>query len=318
MKLSETGPIAAAPQMPVRRTRGRGGPRIWGLPAGLWFVTPAMLIIGVFFILPIAASLLLSLTDFDIYALADLDNLRVVGLDNYLQLVRSELFWTALVNTLYFVAVGGPISVAVSLGAALLLESKLTRFKVLWRTIFFAPVVTTLVASAIVWRYLYHTNYGLIDYLLGWVGLGPIDWMGDPHWAMPAIILLSVWKTFGYNMVIFMAGLSSIPTELYEAAEVDGAGRWSRFRHVTLPMLAPTFLFVGVTTMIGNFQIFAEPYVMTRGGPEDSTYTVVMLMYEQGFRWWRLGLASAIAFVLFAIMLAATLVQIRLQKRMAT
>jgi multiple sugar transport system permease protein len=189
---------------------------------------------------------------------------------------------------------------------------------VLWRTIFFAPVVTTLVASAIVWRYLYHTNYGLINYLLSWIGVSPIDWMGDPRWAMPAIILLSVWKTFGYNMVIFMAGLSSIPAELYEAAEVDGAGRWSRFRHVTLPMLAPTFLFVGVTTMIGNFQIFAEPYVMTRGGPERSTYTVVMLMYEQGFQWWRLGLASAIAFVLFAIMLAATLVQIRLQRRMAT
>jgi len=327
MKLSETGPVAAASPMLVRRGRGRGGPRVWGLPASVWFVAPAMLIIGVFFLLPIAASLLLSLTDFDIYALADLNNLRIVGLDNYVQLMQSELFWTSLVNTLYFVAVGGPISVAVSLGAALLLESKLTRFKVLWRTIFFAPVVTTLVAAAIVWRYLYHTNYGFINYVLAQVqlllgreqeDLVFIDWMGDPRWAMPAIILLSVWKTFGYNMVIFMAGLSSIPAELYEAAEVDGARAWSRFRHVTLPMLAPTFLFVGVTTMIGNFQIFSEPYVMTRGGPEDSTYTMVMLMYEQGFRWWRLGLASTIAFVLFAIMLAATLVQIRLQRRMAT
>jgi multiple sugar transport system permease protein len=327
MELSEDGPIAAAAPRSVRRARWRGGPRIWGVPAGLWFVAPAMLIIGVFFILPIAASLLLSLTDFDIYALADLNNLRVVGLDNYVQLVRSELFWTALVNTLYFVAVGGPVSVAASLGAALLLESKLTRLKVLWRTIFFAPVVTTLVASAIVWRYLYHTNYGFINFVLTELqllfgrdqqDLFFIDWMGDPRWAMPAIILLSVWKNFGYNMVIFMAGLSSIPVELYEAAEVDGAGRWSRFRHVTLPMLAPTFLFVGVTTMIGFFQLFSEPYVMTRGGPENSTYSVVMLMYEQGFRWWRLGLASAIAFVLFGIMLAATLVQIRLQRRMAT
>ncbi len=127
--------------------------------------------------------------------------------------------------------------------------------------------MTTLVAVAIVWRYLYHPHYGLLNYMLGWSGSGPIDWLGDPHWAMPAIILLSVWKNFGYNMLIFVAGLQSIPKELYEAAAIDGAGAWRRFRHVTLPGLAPTFLFVGVTTMIGYFQLFAEPYVMTQGGP---------------------------------------------------
>jgi multiple sugar transport system permease protein len=174
------------------------------------------------------------------------------------------------------------------------------------------------VAAAIVWRYLYHTQYGLINYALGGIGLGPVDWMGDARWAMPAIVCLAVWKNFGYNMVIFMAGLQSIPRELYEAAEVDGAGPWARFRHVTLPMLAPTFLFVGVTTMIGYFQLFAEPYVMTQGGPEDSTNSVVMLMYDQGFRWWRLGVASSIAFVLFAVTLAATLFQITMQRRWAT
>jgi len=291
--------------------------QLWGLPAGWWFAAPALAIIFVFFLLPIVASLLLSLTDFDIYALADWHNLRFVGLENYRRLFQTERFWTALGNTLYFVAVGGPLSVAASLGAALLLESKLTRFKALWRTIFFAPVVTTLVAVAIVWRYLYHTKYGLINHMLGWFGVEPIDWMGDPRWSMPAIILLAVWKNFGYNMVIFMAGLQTIPRELYEAAEVDGAGAWFRFRHITLPMLAPTFLFVGVTTMIGLFQIFAEPYVMTQGGPLDSTYTMVMLMYEQGFRWWRLGLASSIAFVLFLITLAATVVQLWLGRRAA-
>lgn len=294
------------------------GARMWGLPAGFWFAGPALAIIGLFYLLPIAGALLLSFTDFDIYALAHWRNLRFVGLENYLQIFQTERFWTALKNTLYFVAIGGPLSVATSLGAALLLESKLTRFKVLWRTIFFAPVVTTLVASAVVWRYLYHTKYGLINHALGAIGVEPIDWMGDPNWAMPAIILLGVWKNFGYNMVIFMAGLASIPEELYEAARVDGARPWKRFWHVTLPMLAPTFLFVSVTTMIGYFQLFAEPYVMTRGGPDDSTYSLVMFLYEQGFRWWRLGMASAIAVVLFLLTLAATIVQIRLQRRIAT
>ncbi len=218
--------IPGAPDRPPQATPSGGSrARLWGLPAGYWFVAPALLIVGVFFLLPIVASIALSLTDFDIYSLADWRNLRVVWLDNYSQLMHSRRFWLSLGNTLYFVAIGGPLSVAASLAAALLLESKLTRFKTLWRTIFFAPVVTTLVATAVVWRYLYHTKYGLFNHALSWIGLGPIDWMGDPRWAMPAIILLAVWKNFGYNMVIFMAGLQSIPTELYEAAEVDGAPR---------------------------------------------------------------------------------------------
>jgi multiple sugar transport system permease protein len=310
--------IAVARDIEVARaSRRSAGNRLWGLPAGWWFVAPALTIIFLFFLLPIAASLLLSLTDFDIYALADWHNLRFVGFENYRQLLRTDRFWTALENTLYFVLLGGPLSVAASLGAALLLESKFTRFKTLWRTVFFAPVVTTLVAVAIVWRYLYHTQYGLINHLLGIAGVSPVDWMGDPRFAMPAIILLAVWKNFGYNMIIFMAGLQSVPRELYEAAEVDGATAGRRFWHITLPMLAPTFLFVGVTTMIGYFQLFAEPYVMTQGGPMLSTYSLVMFMYQQGFQWWRLGMASSIAFMLFLITLTATMLQLWLQRRVA-
>ncbi len=211
--------------------------------------------------------------------------------------------------------VGGPLSVLVSLGAALLLSAPLARFKSLFRTIYFAPVVTTLVAVAIVWRYLYHPRYGFLNHVLGAIGLGPIDWLGDPHWAMPAIILLAVWKNFGYNMLIFIAGLQSISEELYEAAAIDGASPWRRFLHITLPGLAPVFLFVGVTTMIGYFQLFAEPYVMTQGGPLRSTTSLVLLMYEEGFRWWRMGMASAIAFLLFLITLGGTLLQLRLQRR---
>ena len=277
------------------------------------FLAPALALIGVFFFVPVLAGLLLSLTDFDIYAIGSPDSVRFVGLRNYAALLTTPAFWQAIGNTLYFVLVGGPLSVAVSLAAALLLHSRLLRFRGFFRTIYFAPVVTTLVAVAIVWRYLYHPRYGLLNYALGTLGLGPIDWLGDPRWAMPAIVLLAVWKNFGYNMLILAAGLQTISEELYEAAAIDGAGPWQRFRNVTLPGLAPVFLFVGVTTMIGQFQLFAEPYVMTQGGPLGSTRSVVLLMYEEGFRWWRMGVASTIAVLLLVITLIGTLVQIRLQ-----
>ena len=277
------------------------------------FLAPALALIAVFFFLPVLAALLLSFTDFDIYALGDLDRLRFVGFANYLQLLQSPLFWTALGNTFYFVVVGGPLSVAVSLGAALLVNSRLTRFPGFFRTAFFLPVVTTLVAVAVVWRYLYHPRYGLLNYGLSWFGIAPIDWLGDPNWAMPAIILMAVWKNFGFNMIIFIAGLQNIPSQLYEAARIDGASAWRQFRHITLPLLGPTFLFVALMTMIGYFQVFAEPYVMTQGGPANRTFSVVLLMYEEGFRWWNMGYASATAFVLFALILAATVLQLKLR-----
>ena len=278
------------------------------------FLTPALGLISLFFFLPVAASFLLSFTDFDIYAIADLSNVRLVGFRNYTRLIESPIFWIALKNTFYFVLVGGPLTIAVSLGAALLINARLVRFKGFFRTLYFAPFITTLVAVAIVWRYLYHRQYGLINYALGAVGIAPVDWLGDPHWAMPAIILLAVWKNFGYSMLIFIAGLQAIPQELYEAADLDGAGPWRRFRHVTLPMLGPTLLFVALITMIGFFQLFAEPYVMTQGGPLQSTTSMVLLMYEEGFRWWRMGYAAAVAFVLFLVILAFMLVQRRLQR----
>jgi multiple sugar transport system permease protein len=285
-----------------------------GTNAAWLFLAPALALVGVFFFLPVAAALLLSLTDFDIYAVASSENTRFVGLHNYVQLLKTPLFWSSLKNTFYFALVGGPLTIAVSLGAALLVNAKLVRWRSFFRTIYFTPFVTTLVAVAIVWRYLYHTRYGLLNYALGALGIAPIDWLGDPHWAMPAIILMAVWKNFGYNMLIFIAGLQSIPDELYDAANVDGAGPVRQFMNVTLPMLGPTLLFVGVITMIGYFQLFAEPYVMTQGGPLRSTTSVVLYMYEEGFRWWRMGYAAAIAFVLFIVILLATLVQFRLQR----
>ena len=285
---------------PARDDQGR---------AAWLFLAPALTVLVATFFLPIAGSLLLSFTDFDIYAIGRLDNFRVIGPRNYTTLVASPLFWLALKNTLYFVLVGGPVSLLVALGAALLVNAKLVRFKSFFRTVYFAPFVTTLVAVAIVWRYLYHPTYGILNYALGAVGIAPVDWLGDPRWAMPAIIVMAVWKNFGYNMLILIAGLQAIPEELYEAALLDGAGAWGRFRHVTLPMLTPTLVFVGLITMIGYFQVFAEPYVMTAGGPLRSTTTMVLLMYEEGFRWWRMGYAAAIAFVLFVLILGGMLLQ---------
>ena len=274
--------------------------------AGWLFAGPALLVIALFFGVPVLAALALSLTDFDIYALADIGNLRFVGLGNYLALLQNPLFWKALGNTFYFVLVGVPLSIAASLGAALLLHSKLSRLRPFFRTALFAPVVTTVVAVAVIWRYLFHTKYGMANWGLSFLGIEPVDWLGDPHWAMPTIILFAVWKNFGYNMIIFLAGLQAIPEDLYEAARIDGASGWRQFRHVTLPMLGPVLLLVGILTMAGYFQMFAEPYVMTQGGPLQSTVSVLYLMYEEGFKWWNLGNASAVAFLLFVIMTSIT------------
>jgi multiple sugar transport system permease protein len=279
------------------------------------FLAPALAMFALFFLVPVVAGLLMSFTDFDLYAIADPANARFVGLRNYGTLLGDAAFWRALGNTVYFVVVGAPLSIAMSLAAAMLLDHPRVRLRGLFRTVYFAPVVTTLVSVAIVWRYLFHPRYGLFNHALGLIGIAPIDWLGDPHWSMPAIIIVAVWKNFGYNMLIFLAGLQTIPRELYEAAEIDGAGRGQRFRHITLPGLAPTALFVGVTTLIGFFQLFSEPYIMTQGGPLGATRSLVLLMYEEGFRWWRMGLASTVAVLLFLITLAATLAQLRLQRR---
>lgn len=279
------------------------------------FVTPALIILGLFFLLPVVAALFLSVTDYDLYALADIRNLRFVALQNYWSLLQRPLFWSALGHTVYFVVVGVPLSLIASLGAAMLLNSPLARFKPFFRTALFAPVVTTVVAVAVIWRYLFNTKYGLINYVLDSIGMPTVDWLGDPHWAMPTIILFAVWKNFGYNMIIFMAGLQAIPSDLYEAARIDGASAIAQFRHITLPMLKPTMVMVSILTVSGYFQLFAEPYVMTEGGPLQSTTSVLYLMYEEGFKWWNLGSASAVAFILFVIMFVVTAAMLRLSKQ---
>lgn len=285
--------------------------------AAVLLAAPALATIALFFAVPVAASLALSLSDFDLYAVADPAALRFVGLDNYAALLSDPLFWRALRNTAYFVVVGGPLSIGLSLATALLLDARVARWTALWRTAFFLPVTTTIVAVAVVWRYLYHPRHGLLDQALAAAGLPAIDWLGDPAWSMPAIIVMAAWKNFGFNTVILLAGLQAIPERLHEAAALDGAGAWQRFRSITLPLLAPTLALVTLLTAIGYFQLFAEPYVMTQGGPAGSTRSVVLLMYEEGFRWWNLGRASAAAFLLFAVVLALTLLQARVRRGVA-
>jgi multiple sugar transport system permease protein len=279
-----------------------------------FFLAPALSAIFIFFFLPVIAAFIMSFTDFDIYALGDLSTVRFIGINNYLKLFDDPLFYTALQNTFYFVIMAGPLSIAVSLGAALLLNSKLVKYKAVFRLSYFIPVVTTLVAVAIVWRFIYHPKFGIINYILSLAGIAPIDWLGDTATAMPAIVLMSVWKSFGYNMIIFIAGLQNIPEDLYEAASIEGATGWQKFRSITLPMLAPTTIFISLITMIGYFQFFAEPYIMTQGGPLNSTLSIVQYMYQEGFKWWNMGYSASIAFVFFFIILLGTIIQLKIQK----
>ncbi|HVO73229.1 MAG TPA: sugar ABC transporter permease [Ignavibacteriaceae bacterium] len=282
--------------------------------AAFFFLSPALGSILVFFFIPVVAAFVMSFTDFDIYSLGDWTKARFIGFNNYLNLFKDPLFWISLKNTFYYVIAATPISIAVSLGAAILLNSKLVKLKVIFRLTYFIPVITTLVAVAIVWRFIYHPRFGILNYLLGIFGISPVDWLGDPNWAMPAIILMAVWKNFGYNMIIFIAGLQNIPGYLYEASVIEGANAWQQFKSITLPMLAPTTFFISVITMISFFQLFAEPYIMTQGGPLNKTLSIVQYMYLEGFRWWNMGYSASIAFVLFFIIFAGTLVQFKIQK----
>lgn len=290
-------------------------PRASESRAAWWFLAPAILLLAVFFVLPVLIGAALSLTDFDLYAIADWRALRMVGLRNFAETLSNPLFRTAVANTLWFALLALPLTLVVSLALALLLDHSALRARSVFRTVFLAPFVTTIVAVAVVFRAMYHPEYGLVNWALGLVGVAPRDWLGSTAWAMPALVLLRVWKSFGYYVLILLAGLQTIPGELHDAARLDGASPWQRFRAVTLPGLRPSLVFIGTIALIDALQLFAEPYVMTRGGPVRATTSVVLVMYEEGFRWWRMGSGAAIALLLFTLLLCVAAGQRWLERR---
>lgn len=273
------------------------------------FLLPNAVGFLVFTAIPVVAALVLSFFDWDLLLGRDF-----VGVDNFRALLRDDTFLTALRNTGVYVLLSVPVSVVIGLGIALLVNQAL-RGITLFRAIFLLPYVTVTVALSLVWKWLYLPKVGLINVALGWLGITGPAWLTDPFWALPAIVAMSVWKSFGYNMVLFHAGLQNVPVHLYEAAMLDGASGWQRFRHITLPMLAPTTFFVVVISVIGSFQVFDQALIMTNGGPGVSTTTLVLYIYQVGFQSFHLGYAAAVAWALFAIVFAFTLLQFRGQRR---
>lgn len=279
---------------------------------GWIFATPWTLIFLIFLVGPIVASLILSFTDFGFANLANPFNLHFIGIQNYVNLFQDQMFLTAVLNTLYFVVVGVPLNVLLSLLLALGVNQGLGWVKSLFRVGYYLPVVTSIVALAVIWRYVYDPDVGLLNSFLHLFGLPGVNWLGNPALAMPSVILMSVWHNMGSAMIIFLAGLQGIDRSLYEAANIDGAGTFARFRLITLPLLRPVLLFVTVITSIGFLQVFAEPFVMTGGGPLNRTLTVSMYLYQQGFNFFHQGYASAMAYVMFVAIVLLSAAQFRL------
>jgi multiple sugar transport system permease protein len=275
-----------------------------------FFLSPILIGMLVLSVGPILVSFIASFTQWDIVSPP-----QWVGAGNYKEIVSSDLFWQVLRNTFYYVALAVPLTIILSLFLAIAVNRKLKGIG-LFRTVYFLPVVTSMVAVAIVWGWLYNPEYGLINYVLrSWFGVQGPAWLRDPNWAMPAMIIVGVWKALGYNMMIFLAGLQSVPDEYYEAARLDGANTRQRFFSITLPMLTPTIFFVLVVTLIGSFQVFEQTYILTRGGPANATLTISYFIFQNAFQFFRMGYASALAYVLFAIVFVLTLIQLRYQKK---
>ncbi len=275
----------------------------------IFFLGPHLIGMSLFLILPIIASQVLSLAEWDL-----LTPPKWVGLDNYTALFASPDFWSALGHTFLFIIGYLPVVLVLGLGLALLLNQKL-RGLVLFRLAFFMPVVSAWVAVALLWKWLLNPRYGLVNYLIGLLGIQGPGWIFDPGWSIPSIILASVWKDLGFVMMLLLAGLQAIPLEYSEAARIDGANNLKLLWKITLPLLSPTLFFVIVISLINSFQVFDQVYVMTGGGPAGSSQVLVGEIVNNAFSYSRFGYASAMSWVLFALIFVVTLVQWALQKR---
>ncbi|MEU2025583.1 sugar ABC transporter permease [Streptomyces sp. NPDC016469] len=282
--------------------------------AGWLYSTPFLALFLTFMAFPIVATFVMSFTDFGLRNVTHPFDANFVGLDNYTALFDDPKFMKALFNTCYFVVLGVPLTIGSGLAAAVLLNSGIDRLRTFFRVGFYVPVVTAIVAVAVIWRFVLDPSEGLIAGLGAQLGFSTPDFLASKALAMPSLIVMAVWRNMGTAMVLFLAGLQAIPAEVREAAELDGAGAFQEFRRITVPLLRPTMLYVAVMTTIGFLNVFEEPFVMTDGGPGDSTLTVSLHMYKEGFSFFHMGSASAMAYVLFTIVLAVTLLQFRLLK----
>jgi multiple sugar transport system permease protein len=291
-----------------RRRPDRGRRR--EVVAGYLFSLPFLALFLTFTIGPVIASFLMSFTDL---RSADIRNplaVGLIGIENYSKLFSDETFHKAAFNTAYFVVVGIPLTMGLALAVAVLLDSGITRLRTFFRVGYYLPVVTSIVAVAVVWRFLLQPDSGIVNTLLGYVGIEGPSWLRSETWAMPSLIVMSAWRNMGSLVIIFLAGLQVVPKEMHEAAAIDGAGAWARFRHITLPLMRPTLLFGSVVTTIGYLQFFEEPFIMTRGGPLDSTLSTAYYTYNQ-FGFGNYSYAAAMAYVLFVVIALVTAVQFK-------
>lgn len=277
--------------------------------SALLFLSPTLVIFTAFILFPVFFSFYLSFHSWNMFS----GDTTFVGLENYSRMIQDAEFWQVLGNTAVYTFGTIPINMALSLWVAYLLNKKLKGKKFL-RTAFFAPVIISPVAAAVIWRWMYDPNFGLVNYLISFLGIGSINWLNEPTAAMFALIIMGVWKTFGINMILFSAGLQGIPDNYYEAAELDGAGKWAKFYHITIPMLAPTTFFIMIMSMISSFQVFDIVYVLTSGGPMGSTKVLVFYVYEYAFKFFEMGYASAISYFLFAVLFILTMLQVKYMK----
>ncbi|HEL9427618.1 TPA: sugar ABC transporter permease [Listeria monocytogenes] len=272
------------------------------------FIALPVLLLAIFMILPIGMALFVSFTDYDI-----VNSPNWIGFDNYIKMFRDPYFLISLKNAIIYTALFVPLGLVASLGAAILINMN-KKGAGLFRTFFYVPVLCSTVATATIWYWLLNPQYGLINRVLGWFGINGPAWLYDSNWAMFAIVMMSVWMTFGTNMMIFLAGLQGIPANLYEASKIEGASRWKTFRYVTWPSLSRTTFLVTTMLIINAFQVFDQAYVLTKGGPGNSTITLVYYIYNEGFGGLKMGYASAISFVLFLIILVFSIINMRVNK----
>jgi len=279
----------------------------------LWawaFMFPTILGLLFFVVGPMLVALYISFTEWSL-----LGSPQWLGLSNFSHLFRDPLFWTAWRNTIVYTGISVPVSMALGLGIAVLLNRRLPGMAV-YRVLFFVPMTVGVVASGLLWSWMFTPQYGLLNYLLHFIGLGPYPWLTGASTAMPSIIAVGVWRALGFNIIIFLAGLQAVPEHLYDAATVDGAGGVRKFRHITVPMLSPTIFFSTLIGVIMSFQVFEQTYVMTQGGPGNSTLTIIYFIFQQGFSYLRMGYASAASVTFLVILSVATMLMLRLQTRL--